>query len=277
MEDQIKRMIPLVAGAGQEPSDRTDEKGAFRIRRLPEGKFLVSATHPDFAPASETEAILPLDGRAADLRLRLRAPSSLRIVVREGEKPRPGLMVQVLGEGPMKMVSTDPQGAAEFGNLAPGTYMIQILELAKMMAGQGLGLKQRSVTVEEGRALEEEFVFGKGAKVSGKVIGELPKPMAMVVISRTEGPKTEDTDFSDFKKMIAASQFNVGTAMVDPDGTFTVPDIPDGEYILEIPRMPSDYTKWAGMSREEKVPYHRAPIKVTGGKDLKLPDIRIGR
>ncbi len=43
--------------------------------------------------------------------------------------------------------------------------------------------------------------------------------------------------------------------MIEADGTFLVSVIPDGDYILEVPRMPLDPGKWAGLSPEERRSY----------------------
>jgi hypothetical protein len=273
-EDSIRRIMPAMLGAAG-TKDTSDESGAFRIRYLQEGKFILAASHPDFAPSAEREVTLPLDGKIDRIELRLRAPGSIRVRVREKEAPLTGLMVQAIGEGPMKMLSTDAEGKAEFVNLGPGDYMIQVIELAKMMAGQGMGMRQRTVRVEEGRATDLEIVFGVGAKVNGKVTGKLPQPMGMVVISRKDGPKSEEIDARDLKESIRASAYNVSMGMINPDGTFSVPDVPDGEFLLEVPRIPTDYAKYAQMTPEERKPYFRGPVKVEGGRDVQFPSIHL--
>jgi hypothetical protein len=274
--EQMRRVLPLPLAGGKDPSAETDSSGAFRLSRLPEGVFVLTAAHPAYAPSGEAEVTLPIDGKAGDLRIRLRAPSSLRVRVTERGEPRAGLMVQAIGEGPMKMLATDADGRVEFSNLAPGHCLVQVMEMEKMLAGQLFGARQEVATIEEGKTEEMEISFGKEANVRGRVIGELPRPVGTVVIRTPDAPGYEDIDLSDLRAIILASRHNEGTAMIDADGTFSVPDIPDGDHILEIPRMPLDPGKWAGLSPEERRPYCRGPFRVAGGRDVTVGDIHLG-
>ncbi len=272
-ESQMRRMIPALLAGGRVPSTKSEGNGSFLLEHLPEAKLTLTASHPDFAPSGDLEVTLGLDERREKVLLKLRKPGTIRVRAIQVDKPLPGLMVQVLGAGPMKMMTSDAEGKAEFTGLGPGDYLVQLLDMAKMMSGQGMGLRQQVATVGEGQTEEVEFKFGVGAKVSGKVIGELPSSMNMVVISRPEGPKTEEIDATDFLANIRAAKFNVGTDFIKPDGTFTIPDVPDGEFVIEIPKMPTDMNQYDQLPPEEKKPYFRKTIQVKNGKDLELPPI----
>lgn len=268
LEEYMRRMMPTMLGGASAPSAKTEDDGIFGIDHLPAGKFALNATHPEFAPSVDVELVLQPDETRDGIQLRLRRPSTIRVLAREKEKPLTGLMVQLLGGGPMKMGTSDSEGRFSFQGVGPGDYLVQLLDMARMMSGQGLGLRQRAVSVGEGEVLDVEFRFGTGAKVHGKVEGDVPGGMAMVLLRRPEGPNPEDMDPMDFPASIRASKHNVGMGFIRPDKTYSIPDVPDGEFIVEIPRMPGDFTKLAQMSPEERKPLYRETVKVRNGRDL---------
>ena len=266
---QLQKMMPAILGGSSGPSARTEEDGSFQIDHLPEGKILLTAAHPDFAPADEVEILLGQDEVRDRIQLRLRRPGAIRVQVREKEKPRPGLMVQLMGSGPMKMGSTAPDGTAVFSGVGPGEYLVQVMDLASMASGQGLGgMRQRAVKLAEGQAAEVEFIYGVGAKVHGKVTGALPGPMAIVVLRRPDAPPSEEVNPGDFTAAIRSAEHQVGMGFIQKDGSYSIDDVPDGEFTVEVPWMPVDWLKAAATPPEERRPLYREKLKVEGGKDL---------
>jgi hypothetical protein len=151
MESQLRRILPMFLSGSSGRSEKTGADGSFRLEHLPEGKIVLAASHVDFGSSADLEMELGPDQAVDRVELKLRAPGTIRVQAREKGKPISGLMVQVMGSGPMKMGSLDGEGKASFGGLAPGEYLVQLLDLAKMMSGQGLGLKQRRRSWGKGR------------------------------------------------------------------------------------------------------------------------------
>lgn len=271
---RLMKMMPTLITGGMVYSAKTDAEGAFELVHVPEASLSILASHPDFAPSLDQEVTVRADEVRGGVTLRLRMPAQVRVAARQKTEPLTGLMVQLLGMGPMKMGTTDAEGRFTFRSVAPGDYIIQLMDMAKMLSGQGLGMRQRSVTVAEGETLDVEFVFGTGAAVYGKVDGHVPGPMGMVVIRKPGGPAPEDQDPKDFSASLRAATYNVGMAFISPDKTYSIPDVPDGEYIIEIPVIPTDMTQAAEMPREARLPVYRETIEVQGGRDLEQ-DIRI--
>jgi carboxypeptidase family protein len=275
-EEQVKKFMPGgIGGGGVAPGARAEDDGTFKVKHLQGAKFHLVATHESFSPSEELEVVLKADEKREGIKLRLRKLSNIRVRVREKDKPIPDLMVQVMGPGPMKMSSTDGDGKSEFTSLTPGDYLVQALDLAKMMSGQGLGIRQKAVHLDEGQSADLDFIAGIGAKVHGKVIGKLGGSMNVIVIHRPEAPKAEEMEITDLQSSFRAAQYNVAMGIIAADGNYTISDVPDGEFILEVPRVPADFSKMAQMTPQERMPHYRKPLKIEGGRDVTVPDIRI--
>jgi len=52
--------------------------------------------------------------------------------------------------------------------------------------------------------------------------------------------------------------------MIAADGSYTIPDVPDGDYNMVIPRIPLDYTKPAPTPEEAK-PLYEGKIRIEAG------------
>jgi hypothetical protein len=149
------------------------------------------------------------------------------------------------------------------------------MDVAKMMAGKGLGVTQKTAQLTEGQSMDLDIVLGIGAKVKGKVNGKLSGGMNVIVLHRPDAPKAEEMDPTDLQAGFRSAQYNVGMAFIAADGNYTIPDVPDGDFILEIPHMPSDLSKMAQMTPQERAPLYRKPLKVESGRDITVPDIRL--
>ena len=152
--------------------------------------------------------------------------------------------------------------------------MVQVINMGQMMSGKGLGMSPKVAEVGEGQSLDFPIRLGEGAKVHGKILGKLSGPMNMVVIALPEPPKTGDLDPRDFKAQIRAARYNMAVGFVNPDGTYQVEDVPDGDFTISIPRLPADSGKAAPLTPEEQAPYCSEPLKVSGGLDVEK-DLRI--
>ncbi len=270
MEAMLQRMMPGMLGGAGGPTTTSGEDGEFSIEHLPQGKLVFAASHEKFAPGEE-EVTLGQDEARAGVQLRLRTPASIRVVVLEREKPLPGYMVQLIGTGPMKMSTTAADGMSLFEGVGPGRYMLNIMNLAAATKGGAEmmnTMRQRSVRVEEGQQTEMRVVFGAGAKIQGKVTGAPPNVQTMITLRRPGGPSADELDPLDMESAIAATEFSAGLGIMQKDGTFTVADLADGEYIIEVHRADAVMASGGPTTPESRKPMYQHTVKVEGGKDL---------
>ncbi len=246
--------------------------GEFRIEHIASGAYRIAASHPLYA-ASEPRPIrlADEDERTAD-DIVLSEGGKLTVRLTEGEQPKVGLMVQLLGHG-FKQGISDADGKAKFVGLAAGEYLVNAVG-GSPLRGK-MSVKTRPIELTGEGESEIEIVFGVGSSVRGSVRG-LPKtiPMRLVTLRRPGGPGPEDVDPTDMKATMAAARFQAGTGFVAPDDTYVIPDVDPGEYILEVPRMPENPLDMKAMAKMDRTPYFRKTVKV-GKTDLEL-DIVIG-
>ena len=64
------------------------------------------------------------------------------------------------------------------------------------------------------------------------------------------------------------AKYNVSMGMIAADGSYAIPDVPDGEFLLQILRMPADLSKAAQMRPEDLMPLFQEKVKIQNGLDL---------
>ncbi len=270
--DALRRYLPEYARKGMRIVV-TDERGAFEIGQLASGRYTLSATHEAYAPSRETPVYLRPDEIASVPPIVLSLGATIAGVAKEKDAPRPGLMVQAIGEGPMRMTTTDERGEFLIEKLPPGAYMLTVMDMSSMAAGKGMSMKTRHVTVEADRVARIEFVFGVGARVFGSVLGGKSggggAAIRVVTLRRPGGPAPEDVDPLAVAGQLESARYQAGVAIVGPDGAYVIEDVEPGTYILEMPVMPENPLDFDGYATLDRTPPFRREI-VVGEKDVEI-------
>ncbi len=260
-QDFLAAMMPQFFGNARN-SATTDAEGLWEISHLVAGKYSVTASHEDYAPSEPHTINLAEEDVKQVPVLIVTVGGIISGVVTENDEPKKGVMVQLIGSGvPMKQKMNEPDGSFRFEGLKSGEYMLQIMDMATMAKG-GMSMKQRHITVVSGEELVSDIAFGTGVKIYGKVKGMPPGPMRILQLRREGGPLPETIKPGDIPAAIEASKFQAGIGTITPDNTYSISGIEPGEYVLEIPRMPSDPTDIAAYEKMDLTPRYRAKIKV---------------
>ncbi len=270
-ENMFEKILPQFFAKGGNRAT-TDEKGRYEIAHLPEGKYTVSATHADYAPSDAVTVTAGPDQIVRVQRLLLSRGGAIAGKVVEDDAGKPGIMIQLISDGPITQAFSDAQGRFRFEGLKSGEYMLTIIDVAGMQQGKPR-MKTRVVAVEGEETTELEVLFGMGYRVYGTIKGLPPAPMRMVTLRRPGGPAPEEIDPLDVKASVTAGSYQVGMGFVTDEGAYDVADVAPGTYILEIPKMPKDPTDMAAYAKMDRTPHYRKEITVKE-KDLKL-DIEI--
>lgn len=269
--DFFAEMMPQAFGkAGN--SAVTNNEGYYELQHLAAGTYTISASHAEYAGSEPVTVTLKENSVWKAVPLVLSAGGKISGGVTEQGKPRGGMMVQLMGVGPVKQAFTSTDGRFEFRGLKTGEYLLNVMDMAAMQKGK-IKAKSRAVVLEGEETAELEVAFGVGYKVRGKVRGLPAAPMRMVTLRRPGGPNPEDLDMLDPKASVAAGKYQTGLGMVTPEDEYEIEDIEPGEYILEVPRMPADPTDLEAYKTMDRRPLYRKDITVEK-KDLEL-DIEI--
>lgn len=264
-------ILPGLSGGGE--SESADVNGVYRIHPVNAGKYKIVASLSGYAPSAPTT--ISVGGgevvQVPDIVL-VRGGTIQGTVTRLGE-PRSGMMVQIVGSGPMRMDTTGADGTYSLDSLAPGEYMVAVTDMSGMLTGGGMSYKSTNVDIGDGEIETVDFDFGHGFTVRGKITNFSPGAAMMATLRIPGGPGPEDYDPLDMQAAIAAGKFQRGVGMIQPDGTFMMSDIEPGEYILEVPRLPDNIMDMAAYSRMDRTPSHRSTIRI--GEENKEVEIEI--
>jgi carboxypeptidase family protein len=254
------------SGTGTSGSD-----GAWRIENVPIGTYTIAASHGDYAPVKAPGLQLQAGRDATGQRLVLPDPASISgTLVVDGEV-RANVMIQFIGENGMRMTTTDSEGSFNLDGLASGSYLMNTVNMGAAMSGNladAMVSSPRIVEIGEGEHVEYDPTPLPGSQpVGGLISGEGLGNMTIVTLRRPGGPAPEDLDPMNPMSSLNAMRYQAGQAAVGEDGSFTMPDVPPGDYILEVQSFNFDMENpdIAGMMNMDRTPIHRQELTVGEG------------
>jgi len=193
----------------------SDEDGHFLLEGLEPGSLVVSAEHPEFAPASERVALTE-DDDPPDLLLRLARGGTLSGVVRDADgNPAPARRIVVTrdlrDEDDLQAAVTDADGSYELTRLAPGAYVVNLVP----QPGGRLRMNVRSAVIREAEVTLLDFDESSPITLTGTVYRDgQPLGRAQLFFAKT----ISLTDFK-FSSTDGAGHYEVG---LDEPGRYRV-------------------------------------------------------
>ncbi|HIJ65496.1 MAG TPA: carboxypeptidase regulatory-like domain-containing protein [Candidatus Hydrogenedentes bacterium] len=214
----------------------TDADGRFEIVNVAPGTYRLEASHSAYANTVHDDLEIVAGRDETSYRVVMSEGGTVRGQLVMNGQPRPGIMVQLLGISGMHMATTNANGEYNLPRIAPGTYMVQTIDVGRMAQEgfAGMDLRQQVIDVTDGELTEMDFAPPpNGVDVGGTIAGELGN-FTVVSLRREGGPAPEDLDPADIEAQIEAARYYAGQAFVDPEGTFDLDPLEPGNYILEV-------------------------------------------
>ena len=254
-------------GPGSSRSTSTDLTGRYEIKELPAARYRVQVTRSGFLPldygqrrpGEQGRPVQVADGQTVD-KIDFALPRMSVITGRVSDElgePIEGVTVLAMRslffEGRRKLVPvaqapTDDQGEYRLQKLSPHSYYIMastketwtVTENGKetvmgymptFFPGLTSPADARRVTVGLGQqvpAIDLSLIPGRAATISGTAFDSQHRPFARV----TAGEEIRGVGFASFRSGYSDT--------VAPDGSFTIPKVPPGEYRLYATRLAGD-------------------------------------
>jgi len=252
----------------------TDAKGIALVTGLPAGAAELRAKHGDFAPATPAIVSLPKVG-TVDATLTLGTPGHVQVRVLGADgAPAAGCSIRVdgpLGPGlePRQANGTsDEQGLAKIGPLAPGSYQA---ELVRAMGGIRVGGARMVIDGGEGGAIagtKQPFtvVAGETALVDlrrpqlTKITGTVTGAGGPVADCTVEIEKDSE-DRAAFPPGLPGMD-SLRSVTSDASGVYTIDDVEPGDYVLRF-------------GKTEQVVKGKQPIHVAGDRAEQRQDLAL--
>ena len=270
-------------GIGQPRSTTTDLQGRYEFKQLPAGRYTLTASKAPYVTLQAGQRSPFERGRPIDLgegqtieRVDIALPRGSAIAGHViDDLGEPAASVQVVALRPQyfegrrqlvpvgRPVQTNDIGQYRLYGLPPGTYYVRtqatawysmsvldkgISFAATYYPGSILAAEAQPVTVRVGQDrlnIDVFLIVGRMARLSGIAVDPRGRPLAgqsVMLVQETRGPSS-------------TSSSGIASALVQPDGRFTIANVAAGEYVL----FASSTNPQTG--RGESV---RLPVTVTG-------------
>jgi len=227
-------LLGFLGGQRELPEATTDEEGNFLLEDLPSASFRLVVSHPEYAPT-----VLPMVQAAAG-QPAARADVTLTGGGAISGRAPTGAMITVAGEGFSRLASSDEEGAFQFERVPAGTYLARAVLTDQENPTRTPEILRLRVTVKESVASTLDFT----APPTGKTVrGQLQPPpeegeVGMAVLMLPSGPAPDPNDLI-WQGQVGvgegeASRHTVGEALLQPDGTYVLQNVPKGRYVLYL-------------------------------------------
>lgn len=260
-------MMPMGMSGG--PRAITNGDGEYTIDNVAPGVYSAVATHPKYSKTSSELFELDSGQQLNSMDIVLNNGGTVRgVLVTDGEV-KPHTMITMVGTQGVFTVMTDSEGGFEVGQMPPGRYIAQHVDMGAMMGGDLSAMSQTPTIVEvaDGETTEVDFRPPENAvTMSGVVHGA--SGMTTISLRREDSPDISQLDpmSMDMELMLQMAEYQVGQAIARPDGTFSLQGVPPGNYIADIVSINFDMS--AGLAAFENfdpsdMPTRSVPITVT--------------
>jgi protocatechuate 3,4-dioxygenase beta subunit len=232
----------------------TDDRGEFRVWGLAPGQYFLKATNPRvsergpapaqvYVPMFYPGVLDPAQTQAVELRpgdelnginLSLAPLRTVHVrgrVLTANGGPAKGADITLLqsGSGYSVETETNAEGRFDMASVPPGSYEAAA-QLSDNSESGHVQMGRATVSVGETALDIPDLVVFPGATISGRVRVEGDRKLSMPRAFASLKPLTNSPALG-----------NVETAPVQPDGTFTFHDVPEGEYGLGLTALPDGY------------------------------------
>ena len=266
-------------------SATTGEDGRFAIGHVQTGTYNVSASLAGFAPSVPQKVDIVAGRDVSNAEIVLTKGGRTQGQLTKNGEPLGNRMVQLIGPAGMQMVNTDAQGNYDISGLTPGTYMVNVVNMSAMASGgikemikEGMDTLPMVVDIVDGQTTPLESAPHGDVTVNGTITGENLGNIVGVSLRRPGGLAPDEIDplNLDMAQAIEAARNHVGQAVMNDDGTFSMPNIEPGKYILEVYSLNIDFNNLdpAALMNVNRKPALRQDIEITanqGGLNLVLP------
>ncbi|MGH7192152.1 MAG: carboxypeptidase regulatory-like domain-containing protein, partial [Candidatus Saccharimonadales bacterium] len=235
----------------------TDDRGAYRIFDIEPGHYYVMASwgaermfgnpgdqgEPTYAPvfypnAESADRAAPIDLKSGDelpgMDFQL-TPSSTRTYEvsgraanPSGNKGGPNLFVTLINKNSQtqfmagttrRVMANGSDGSFHFSNVAPGDYIVSAMAIG--MGNNSPQTTSQEITVVDSKVSGISLVVGPGTSISGRVSFEGTDASGEAPVTVALSPQDD--------RALGGRQ-----AQVQPDGSFTLTGVPDGNYSLNV-------------------------------------------
>ena len=219
----------MMASAGGANTQQVGADGSFSFENLAAGSYIVVAKHPRYATGTSDMIDLAQAGKQDNVRVRLGTGGAVEGYVYRQGAASAGAVVMIVGNGTTKSATTDQSGHYMIDGLATGTFQAMVTEISSGDINSIYGARGLQVTVTEGQTARCDFGNQTGTRIEGQCV---PGPTSMLggrVVLHMPGPGPVPLG-----GMADMSQLMGQSTGINPMGTFTLEDVPQGDWQLDV-------------------------------------------
>lgn len=235
----VARATVTLAPAAETPGEMpqllmTGEDGTFTFPEVHAGTYSLRVEAAGFAPWTQAELVVLASSPKSGLQVILTAGGAITGTCTRDGAPVADANISIHGPGGPRTVQTDAEGRYALADLGAGAYLVELIStLGEGGSPLGLRTRARAAVVNDGQSTEVNFEETDGQTVSGKVTGAGSGQVMLVRLRIPDGGLLPVLlEGAEYSPEVLASVVARGYAQ--PDGSFTLEGVPEGDYVAEV-------------------------------------------
>jgi protocatechuate 3,4-dioxygenase beta subunit len=254
-------------------SQRVDQGGAFSFDQLPTGDYTLVVQHPGYAQSQSAPITVVSGDTVRGVEIRLGAGGVLEGYVSKGGRAQANAMILLMAAGTPMTANSDDKGFYHFDDVPAGTHqatLVPVGNLSNPLAAASLsaGIQNAYVMIEDGQVTRYDFGDESGVTLIGHCEPATFEGAAMIRFPQQEA--------DDAGLLGIASQLGgLGGADIE-NGTFTIPNVSPGAWLIELYPAGAREGDLMGMLFQQSMkPVHTQFVEISGEEDTVETSIRI--
>jgi len=218
----------------------SNASGEFTLNQVAPGTYRLVVSHGSYAKSVVAGFSVEPGRDITGYRVTLGKGGEARGTFMMDGKPQPNAMIVMLSEAGVELAQTDSQGRFQVSGLTTGPHMIAAFDPSRIASmGEGMQFNPEVVDIADGETADIALGGSGGVEVTGAINGDLGT-FTLVALRKPDGTPLEGMDLTNFANLLESFRSLGGQTIVGPDGSFTLDNVPPGEYTLEVYSMDLD-------------------------------------
>jgi hypothetical protein len=245
--ENMQRLVAQVVGVQPGRPAATvysDNDGRFDVPYLAQGMYVLTGSHQDYADFTRYGIELFPESNVENYAVVLVPAATLNGEFKIKGKPQAGTLLIVAGDSGLHFTTTDARGRFQLGSIGSGRYVIAPLRMSQLLSDplNAIAALPKIIEAGSGEVTDVDMSPEPGTEVRGTVDVSGLRRTTYVSLRDSNSAPLGEFDVFNLRDLTNLTDSLYGLAPLQSDGSFAMPDVPPGDYRLEVYSLDVDPT-----------------------------------